>query len=54
MVSVSLVIQHYALVFGIEVNHSLLSRSETYLALFTLFAVGAIGLVDDYLNVREI
>ena len=30
------------------------NRNETYLALFTLFTVGGIGIVDDYLNVREI
>ncbi|MSU76072.1 phospho-N-acetylmuramoyl-pentapeptide-transferase [Patescibacteria group bacterium] len=31
-----------------------LSRAETYLPLFTLVAVGIIGAVDDYLNIRGI
>ncbi|MBP8016924.1 phospho-N-acetylmuramoyl-pentapeptide-transferase [Candidatus Gracilibacteria bacterium] len=40
--------------FGIKIKYSLFNRNETYLALFTLFTVGLIGLVDDYLNVKEI
>lgn len=40
--------------FGIAPRFSLWNRNETYLALFTLASVGAIGLVDDYLNVRGI
>lgn len=40
--------------FGFSVKHSLWNRSETYIVLFTLVSVGIIGLVDDYLNVREI
>ena len=40
--------------FGVNVRFSLWNRNETYLTLFTLFAVGAVGLVDDYLNVRGI
>ena len=39
---------------GFNVRFSLWNRNETYLALFTLASVGAIGLVDDYLNVRGI
>jgi phospho-N-acetylmuramoyl-pentapeptide-transferase len=54
MVSVSVVIQYFAPQLWLNINHSLLSRNETYLALFTLFTVGWIGLVDDYLNIREI
>jgi phospho-N-acetylmuramoyl-pentapeptide-transferase len=54
MVSVSVVIQYIAPMLDYDIRHSLLSRSETYLALFTLFTVGGIGLVDDYLNIREI
>ncbi|HRI35958.1 MAG TPA: hypothetical protein PK765_02590 [bacterium] len=41
-------------VFGGTLRFSLWNRNETYLAIFTLFAVGAIGLVDDYLNIRGI
>lgn len=39
---------------GWKIKYSLWNRNETYLALFTLFTVGAIGAVDDYLNVRGI
>lgn len=35
------------------IDSSLLSRGETYLPLFTLGAVGALGMVDDYLNITE-
>ncbi len=31
----------------------LLSRGETYLPIFTLFAVGVLGVIDDYLNITE-
>lgn len=41
-------------ILGIDLRFSLWNRNETYLALFTLASVGAIGLVDDYLNVRGI
>ena len=54
MVVFSVLFQHFAPDFGIQVNHSLWSRNETYLALFTLLTVGMIGLIDDYLNIREI
>ncbi len=54
MVSISIVLQYFAPKLWLNINHSLLSRSETYLALFTLFTVGGIGLVDDYLNIKEI
>ncbi len=54
MVAFSVLFQHFAPDFGIQVNHSLWSRNETYLALFTLLTVGMIGLIDDYLNIREI
>lgn len=33
-------------------EHSLLSRKETYLPLFTLVTVALLGLVDDWLNIR--
>lgn len=38
--------------FGI-VEHSILNRGETYLPIITMVAVGALGIVDDYLNIRE-
>jgi phospho-N-acetylmuramoyl-pentapeptide-transferase len=37
--------------FGWSLRYSLFNRNETYLSLFTLLTVGAIGLVDDYLNI---
>ncbi len=50
----SIILQYFSPIFWIDVHYSLWNRNETYLALFTLFAVGAIGLVDDYLNIKEI
>lgn len=38
--------------FGV-LDHSLLNRGETYLPIFTLAAAGVLGMVDDYLNIRE-
>ncbi len=38
--------------FGL-VDHSLLNRGETYLPLATLICVGALGVMDDYLNITE-
>lgn len=40
--------------FGRVFRYSLWNRNETYLAIFTLFTCGAIGLIDDYLNVLGI
>lgn len=37
--------------FGVF-EHSLLSRKETYLPIFTLAAVAILGLIDDYLNIK--
>ena len=37
--------------FDWSIRYSLWNRNETYLSLFTLFSVGCIGLVDDYLNI---
>lgn len=39
--------------FGLTTN-SLISRSETFLPLFTFFSVALLGLVDDILNVKGI
>lgn len=35
-------------------NYSLLNQQETYLSLFTLFTVGCLGAVDDFMNIRWI
>lgn len=40
--------------FGFELNNSLFSRKETYLSLFTLASVGALGFVDDLMNIMGI
>ena len=54
MVCFSILLKQISPVLGIDINYSLWNRNETYLALFTLITVGGIGLIDDYLNVREI
>ncbi len=41
-------------IFGVSFKYSLWNRKETYVVIFTLVSVGIIGMVDDYLNVREI
>lgn len=41
-------------IFGVSFRYSLWNRWETYIVIFTLVSVGFIGLVDDYLNIREI
>ncbi len=40
--------------FSWGINHSLWNRQETYIAIGTLLFVWIIGMVDDYLNIREI
>lgn len=35
------------------IEQSLLNRGQTYLPLFTLLTVGILGLIDDYLNVKN-
>jgi phospho-N-acetylmuramoyl-pentapeptide-transferase len=50
----SIVLQKFASELWLTIRYSLWNRNETYLALFTLFAVGSIGIVDDFLNVKEI
>ncbi|MCK9272173.1 phospho-N-acetylmuramoyl-pentapeptide-transferase [Candidatus Gracilibacteria bacterium] len=58
LVVVSMILQHYGAdilhFFNIKVKYSLFNRNETYLPLFTLFTVGGLGLIDDYMNVRGI
>jgi phospho-N-acetylmuramoyl-pentapeptide-transferase len=41
-------------IFGWSISHTLWNRQETYIVMFTLLSVGAIGLVDDLLNIRGI
>jgi UDP-N-acetylmuramyl pentapeptide phosphotransferase/UDP-N-acetylglucosamine-1-phosphate transferase len=47
MVFVSLILQYLG-----YINNSLLDRSETYLSIFTIASVGALGLFDDLLNIK--
>jgi len=35
------------------IDASILNRGETYLPILTLFLVGGLGVIDDYLNIRE-
>ena len=35
-------------------NYSLINRKETYIPLFTLLSFGVLGLVDDYMNVKNL
>ncbi len=39
---------------GLDIHHTLWNRSETFLPLFAIFSMGALGAVDDFLNVRNI
>ncbi len=58
IILVSVLAQYYgnslSSIFGISFKYSLWNRRETYVAIFTLISVGIIGLIDDYLNIREI
>ncbi len=58
VVLVSVLIQYYghglSEIFGVSFRYSLWNRRETYIVIFTLVSVGIIGMVDDYLNIREI
>jgi phospho-N-acetylmuramoyl-pentapeptide-transferase len=54
LVIASLIVQRYSSDLWLDLRYSLWNRNETYIALFTLFAVWGIWLVDDYLNVREV
>ena len=49
MVFISMLLQYFGFV-----NNSLLNQQETYLSLFTLFSVGLLWWVDDYMNIKEI
>ena len=58
LVAISVVLLYFAPeikeYLGIVIKYSLWNRNETYLSLFTIFAVGGIGLVDDYMNILGI
>ena len=49
MVLISIVFQQFWII-----NNSLLNQKETYLSLFTLFAVWVLWWVDDYMNIKGI
>ncbi len=49
MVIVSLILQKLWFI-----NNSLVNQQETYLSLFTLFTVWALGMIDDYMNIKQI
>lgn len=40
--------------WNLHINYTLWNRQETYIVIFTLISVGIIGMIDDYLNIREI
>lgn len=50
----SIVVQYMSPILPFSINHSLWTREETYIVIFTLISVGCIGFIDDYLNIREI
>jgi len=56
LVVVSMILQYFSPqiedLFGLKLKYSLFNRNETYLSLFTLFTVGIIGAIDDFMNVR--
>jgi len=39
---------------GLDLSNSLWNRNETYLVVFTLVAIGILGGIDDYMNIREV
>lgn len=49
MVWISVILQYFGFI-----NNSLLNQKETYLSLFTLFTVGFLWGIDDYMNIRGI
>ena len=49
MVIISIILQQFWFT-----NHSLFNQQETYLSLFTLWAIGLLGFIDDYLNAKWI
>ncbi len=55
---ISVLAQYYGAsltrIIGMSFHNSLWNRRETYLVIFTLVSVGLIGMIDDYMNIREI
>jgi phospho-N-acetylmuramoyl-pentapeptide-transferase len=49
MVILSMILQWFWII-----NNSLFSRNETYLTLFTLWTVGLLGAIDDFMNIKWI
>ncbi len=49
VVAISMILKEFGLF-----NHSLFSREETWIPLFTLVTCGLLGAVDDYINVKGI
>ncbi len=49
MVLISIILQGFWII-----GNSLFNRSETYLILFTLFTVGTLGAIDDFMNIKWI
>ena len=58
VVCISVIMQFYGKnlseFFWVSFKYSLWNRNETYVIIFTLVSVGIIGMIDDYLNIREI
>ncbi len=58
IITVSVMTQYYGAslseIFGVSFRYSLWNRKETYLVIFTLVSVWFIGMIDDYMNIREI
>ncbi len=58
IVMISVLTQYYGSslseIFGISFRYSLWNRRETYIVIFTLVSVWVIGMIDDYMNIREI
>lgn len=58
IIIISVLAQYYgnalSQIFGVSFKYSLWNRQETYIVIFTLVSVGLIGMIDDYLNIREI
>lgn len=58
IVMISVLTQYYGSslseIFGVSFRYSLWNRRETYIVIFTLVSVWVIGMIDDYMNIREI
>lgn len=54
MVAITVIVQPLQKPLGLNLNYTLWNRKETYLPLFALFSMGLLGLIDDFLNVKNI